>query len=137
MSDDITFEQLKKALGFEEEDEEKALERTRKAVEEVKNMAMGAGMDEAEALKFAAEFLSGHLRYGSGQGGLHAHHFSDIVGERAFYTQRLGRVVLDVRESSDGYHLEMTVLAVDEDAAEQLATVAKKLHQRRDQGEPS
>ena len=135
MSDDEVFEQLKAALGFDE-DEEKTVERTRRELETITEMFKNVGLDEAEARVMAAEFLSGRLRYGSGRGGLHPEHVPELL-QQAFFNQNLKRVVLDLSLGTDEYHLDMRILAVDEEVADQLAVVAKKTHARREKGEPS
>ena len=135
--DDTTFEQLATALGFvETEDEEMALERAKRELESMTEVFKNAGLDEAEARIVAVEFLRGYLRHGSGRGGLHPEHFPELL-QQAFFRQGLTRLVLDISLSGDEYHLNLTVLAADEAAAEQLVTVARKVHERREKGEPS
>ena len=135
MADD-EFEKLSRALGFTELSEEKLLEHFQNQLEQLTKMFVHAGVDGVEAREMALKVLSGDLSYGSGRGGMHPKDFEDVV-EHALFRQNLRRIVLDISLEADEYHIAMKVLAVDPEAAEQLETVAKKLHARKRTGEPS
>ena len=125
MRDD--FKDLAGTLGFElDEDDEAAVARARQKLADYRKMFVSAGLDEEQALTEALALLQGFVKAGSGQGGMHPNDFADLV-DRAFNRQGLERLVLEVRRSVDGYHLEMTVLATDAGDADKLKQVATKL----------
>ena len=47
------------------------------------------------------------------------------------------RLVLDIELALDEYHLNLNVLAAESDAADQLEQMAKAIHKRRAESEPS
>ena len=129
------FNDLKKLFGADDEleDEQARFERER---DRVAKAFVDAGLSEEHAKDLATKFVTGYLDYGSGRGGLHSDQIAGLI-ERNVFTFGTRRLVLDVGLASDEYHLDLKVLAVDKDAADQLGQVAKAIHKRGHKGEPS
>ena len=129
------FDDLKKLFGADDEaeSEQARFERER---DRVAKAFTDAGLDEDHARDLATKFITGYLDYGSGRGGLHPDQIAELI-ERNVFTFGTRRLVLDVGLATDEYHLDLKVLAADKDAADQLTQVAKAIHKRRVEGEPS
>lgn len=128
-------DELKKLFGAsdEPEDEQERFERER---DRVAKAFTDAGLSEEHAKDLATKFITGYLDYGSGRGGLHPDQIAELI-ERNIFTFGTRRLVLDIELASDDYHLNLKVLAANKDAADQLEKMAKAVHKRRHEGEPS
>lgn len=72
------------------------------------------GMTPEAADEALEDFFSGRVKKGRGWGGQHPPDVAALC-ERAFFTQGLRRIVLEVALSGDDYHLNTTVLEAESD----------------------
>ena len=129
------FDDLKKLFGADDEtDDEQA--RFEKERDRVAKAFTDAGLSDDHAKDLATKFITGYLDYGSGRGGLHPDQIAELI-ERNVFTFGTRHLVLDIELASDDYHLNLKVLAADNDAANQLEQMAKAIHKRRREGKPS
>ncbi len=129
------FDELKKLFGSDEEDVDETTHFERER-DRVTKAFTDAGLSEEHAKDLATKFITGYLDYGSGRGGLHPDQIAELI-ERNVFTFGTRRLVLDIELASDEYHLNLKVLAAGNDAANQLEQMAKAVHKRSHEGEPS